>query len=242
MTFDRKAYMREYNVLYRETNRVKLQKKSNEYGKEYRQKNREIINLKARIKRQENPELVRQNAREYREQNKERMNKHRKEWYNKNLVKVIGYSRKYGETHREKRRDWRLKNKEIIVKKYKEFYNSEKGTLWALRKRLTKYGMETHSNLKVGDITKIKQKYPICVYCGSKKNLTLEHIMPIRKHGNHNRENIVIACKYCNSSKNDLLLNEWLNTLYCKEKGITKETINPILMEKQTRLIQNVIC
>jgi 5-methylcytosine-specific restriction endonuclease McrA len=40
-----------------------------------------------------------------------------------------------------------------------------------------------------------------CVYCGEKKPLTMDHIIPISKGGNHTKENIVPACHSCNARK-----------------------------------------
>jgi len=40
-----------------------------------------------------------------------------------------------------------------------------------------------------------------CVYCNSEKNLCLDHILPISKGGNDDKENLAVACKECNSGK-----------------------------------------
>jgi 5-methylcytosine-specific restriction endonuclease McrA len=40
--------------------------------------------------------------------------------------------------------------------------------------------------------------------------MTLDHIIPITKGGNHIKDNVVPACGYCNSSKNNKLLEDWL--------------------------------
>lgn len=40
-----------------------------------------------------------------------------------------------------------------------------------------------------------------CVYCGEKKPLTMDHIIPVSKGGNHVKENIVPACHSCNAKK-----------------------------------------
>jgi predicted nucleic acid-binding Zn ribbon protein len=48
-----------------------------------------------------------------------------------------------------------------------------------------------------------------CFYCGVKKPLTMEHVVPINRGGAHSIGNIVAACKSCNCSKNDSLLMEW---------------------------------
>lgn len=50
-----------------------------------------------------------------------------------------------------------------------------------------------------------------CVYCGSsnKKDLTIDHVIPQSKGGPHTWENLVTACKKCNSEKADLSLVEF---------------------------------
>ena len=41
-----------------------------------------------------------------------------------------------------------------------------------------------------------------CAYCGKKpKQLTIDHVIPLSKHGGHVPENIVPACRTCNSAK-----------------------------------------
>lgn len=48
-----------------------------------------------------------------------------------------------------------------------------------------------------------------CAYCGSRENITLDHVVPISKGGTHGVGNIVPACRFCNFSKRDRLLIEW---------------------------------
>ncbi len=42
-----------------------------------------------------------------------------------------------------------------------------------------------------------------CVYCGHHKDLTLDHVMPKSRGGKTNWDNLVTACKKCNSRKGD---------------------------------------
>lgn len=43
------------------------------------------------------------------------------------------------------------------------------------------------------------------------------------------RENIALCCCSCNASKGQKQLSVWLQTKYCKERGITPETVAPIV-------------
>lgn len=47
-----------------------------------------------------------------------------------------------------------------------------------------------------------------CVYCGSKRNLTIDHVIPTSKGGKDNWLNVVTACQSCNSEKSDLTEND----------------------------------
>jgi len=42
-----------------------------------------------------------------------------------------------------------------------------------------------------------------CVYCGTKRELTLDHVMPSSRGGLHTWTNLVTACKRCNTRKGD---------------------------------------
>jgi 5-methylcytosine-specific restriction endonuclease McrA len=44
-----------------------------------------------------------------------------------------------------------------------------------------------------------------CQYCGSTKNLTIDHVIPRSKGGQHTWDNVVAACERCNSLKGDRL-------------------------------------
>jgi 5-methylcytosine-specific restriction endonuclease McrA len=47
-----------------------------------------------------------------------------------------------------------------------------------------------------------------CQYCGSGKRLTLDHVIPRSKGGQHTWNNVVAACERCNSKKGDRLPQE----------------------------------
>ena len=49
-----------------------------------------------------------------------------------------------------------------------------------------------------------------CCYCGSQADLTLDHLIPQIKGGKHSADNLVVACRSCNSSKKALDLLEWM--------------------------------
>ena len=49
-----------------------------------------------------------------------------------------------------------------------------------------------------------------CSYCGSQDHLTLDHMIPRMKGGPHSADNLVVACRSCNSSKQGRDLLEWM--------------------------------
>ena len=51
-----------------------------------------------------------------------------------------------------------------------------------------------------------------CAYCGSTKNLSLDHIVALSKGGAHCESNLLVACRSCNSSKGTKPVAEWLAT------------------------------
>lgn len=48
-----------------------------------------------------------------------------------------------------------------------------------------------------------------CEYCGSTAEITIEHRHPLIRGGSHTKDNLTAACKSCNSSKQDMTVEEW---------------------------------
>lgn len=62
------------------------------------------------------------------------------------------------------------------------------------------------------DDEKIKlQTGQVCNYCGSSEKLALDHIFPQKYGGKDDAENLIFACRTCNSSKGKKDLMEWMN-------------------------------
>ena len=84
----------------------------------------------------------------------------------------------------------------------------------------------------------VKRRDTKCVYCGlefSKENTSRkskpswEHIInDIRIKG---IDNITLCCMSCNASKGARILKDWLQSDYCKKKGITEENVAIVVKE-----------
>ncbi|MBA3836482.1 MAG: hypothetical protein C0499_02330 [Zymomonas sp.] len=49
-----------------------------------------------------------------------------------------------------------------------------------------------------------------CAYCGRQRSLTLDHVRPLSKGGEHTIRSAAPACVRCNSSKHDRDILQWL--------------------------------
>lgn len=50
----------------------------------------------------------------------------------------------------------------------------------------------------------------VCAYCGCESGPhEIDHIVPVKRGGTNDPDNLCVACRPCNISKSDLLLSEW---------------------------------
>jgi len=82
----------------------------------------------------------------------------------------------------------------------------------------------------------VKDRDNICVYCRiefgasketRKSKATWEHIVNNAKI--INQKNIARCCASCNSSKGNKNLSDWLESDYCKKRGINKDTVAEVV-------------
>ena len=117
-----------------------------------------------------------------------------------------------------------------------------------IRAKLFKGLKEGTMNMRtIFDDEKIKlQTGQICNYCGSSDRLALDHIFPQKLGGKDDAENLIFACRTCNSSKGKKDLMEWmafrgtflplmvtrrylkLTFNYCNENGLLDKEINEL--------------
>ena len=87
----------------------------------------------------------------------------------------------------------------------------------------------------------VRARDKTCVYCGvrmmeniprgdpRKAAATWEHI--INDAQIVTRENIALCCAGCNSSKGQKKLVDWIQSPYCREKGITRDNVSEIVKQ-----------
>jgi len=84
----------------------------------------------------------------------------------------------------------------------------------------------------------VRQRDKVCVYCSvqftpanvsRKSAASWEHIINDAKL--ITRENIALCCCGCNSSKGQKTLSVWLQSKYCKIRGITCQSVAPIIKQ-----------
>lgn len=142
-----------------------------------------------------NPERKRDNGRKWDAANQEQKNDNLRRWRTNNPDKVRAINqRSYAnntESHKVCYKKWRIKNPD----------------------KITALSQKRRSRLADGDgvtadiIATLKKLQRFCVDCkrkfGPELKATLDHIMPLAKGGRHERANVELRCKSCNSRKHD---------------------------------------
>jgi hypothetical protein len=110
------------------------------------------------------------------------------------------------------------------------------GFVMSRYKKLVSGEMKWSSTIR--DYEKALESGMVCVYCGAKEDISMDHIIPISRAGVDPRiqgllnsfDNCVCACKKCNSTKSDRDAFEW----YGQERT---EEIPKLVLSKFLKLV-----
>ena len=123
---------------------------------------------------------------------------------------------------------------------------------YMIRAKLFKGLMEGSMNIRtLFDDEKIKLlSGSKCSYCGSTENLALDHIFSQKMGGKDSGDNLIYACRSCNSSKGKKDMMEWMNDKnifpplmvlrrylklvvnYCIEENLMEQTLDDLKNQK----------
>lgn len=158
--------------------------------------NPERVNTAARIWNKANPEKAKSTSKKWYESNSEWSKAAARAWYEANPEQAKATAKAWSNANHEKTRQYTQGRK-------------------AIKRSLT-------SSLTVTQWEEIKQHFNnACCYCGEEKTLHQEHFLALSKGGEYTHNNIVPACKSCNSSKNNNTFFEWYPKYkhYSKKRG-----------------------
>ncbi|MFH1685521.1 MAG: HNH endonuclease [Candidatus Micrarchaeota archaeon] len=128
------------------------------------------------------------------------------------------------------------KNKDILLAKGREYAKTPRGKeinlIKCSKRRARQSGATSHFSAK--DFRRLQGIYPVCVYCGKKNELQVEHVVPLDKGGRNDVTNLVIACKSCNSSKRNETPEDWFKRRAKKKAHFYSMVKEQILIDKKT--------
>ena len=125
------------------------------------------------------------------------------EWNQKNMKHILEYSKQWNAEHPERRK--------ATQQKYNATPNGKIVNLLKVHKRLDRISENGVDGLTPKEWDEIKQEHNhLCYYCGEKKELEIEHKIPVSRGGKFEKENIVPSCKLCNRKKGTMTEKEFL--------------------------------
>ena len=146
----------------------------------------------------------------YAQQNAESIRERKKKYRQENHEHIKEVSRIYREQNKEFIKKYRQENADYLKEYLKEYCKSNKDKCKTRRNRYRSLKRQLPSTLTAVQWHKIKETFNNrCAYCNKQTNLAQEHFIPLSKGGEYTHNNIIPACKSCNSSKGNKDFFEW---------------------------------
>jgi len=216
----------------------KKEKKS-EYLKQYYKNNKANLSIKAKERYYNNREKIIEKTKKYYNEHKEGIRIIKKLYAKNHKEKLTSYRKEYYINNKDdicKRvTDHRNNNQEIIKIRKRQFNKDKPGnnTHRSQKYRNKKQGLEATLTISQWDLILKEFNYE-CAYCETTEKylikqhaerLNKEHFIPLSRGGEFTGNNIIPACKRCNSSKGNKDFFKW----YPKQKSYSKTKENKIL-------------
>lgn len=178
---------------------------------------RRIVNPKERA-------AAKQNAKNWRERNPEKVQAYVAaywpEWYAQNAERLVLRAKAWREAnperHAELQRRWSQAHPEAVAR-YRANSLAAPGCGWEPEQ------WQLVCETAWGGA---------CAYCGDAIPTTIDHVVPLSRDGSHYPENLVPACKPCNSSKGAKLLSEWRDGAHVWVEEFAREVARIMSEEK----------
>ena len=157
--------------------------------------------------------------RAYRANNKEKRRKIERAYYEANKDLICAKKKAYRETNRARvfssKRAYYLTNKRVLALKTKVWMKANPDKVAASRARRKHLERTaaggTFSQHRADYQPRVAAYQGLCAYCRKGAYHSLEHVVPLSRGGTNYPNNIVPACKPCNSSKGSKILGtEWV--------------------------------
>ncbi|MFA5305910.1 MAG: HNH endonuclease [Candidatus Babeliales bacterium] len=177
--------------------------KLKQYKDDWRQQNKDRIKEYGKNYYIENLEIIKEKGKQYNVENCEKLRELHKNYRLRNIEKCKEKEKIYRERDRQKRRDYANCHSAEYRKNHLINYR-----IYGQNRRTRKKELLDNYSEEMWNAT-LKYFNNKCAYCGEEKPLQQDHFIALAKSGEYTHNNIVTACKNCNTSKNDADFFEW---------------------------------
>jgi 5-methylcytosine-specific restriction endonuclease McrA len=199
-TYCKECY-KEYHNKYKQEHLEEYLKNDNERQKKWYSLHKDEISERRHNSYPEHKEDSNRRGKEYYISNKAEIAFRRHIFHIKHKSELNAKSLEYHNSHKE----YRLECSRQWTRNNPEKHRLQASLRRARKKNATIIGI-THKEW----LQMCKDNNGCCSYCGRKTALEMDHVIPLTKGGVHGVDNIVPACKKCNSSKHAEDLVMWL--------------------------------
>jgi 5-methylcytosine-specific restriction endonuclease McrA len=218
-----KEEARAYSAAYRATHREKLREYHAQWTRdnpdrvaEYQRNGADRSRAYGKARRMADPAAKAAADRAYRASHPEQCKARSASYYRENSDRIKANNAAYAKDDRKRTRKYKTKyreaNRDTLRAKNREWSaaNPIKNVM-KQQHRLARLRAAEGSHTAEEWLALLISCGGLCVWCGSGKNIHRDHVIPIVRGGTDYIDNIVPACRSCNSSKGKNLVEEWFS-------------------------------